>query len=408
MFWNYFNNRFAKLVQKGTVDEVFQLLDSDYDFSEKMQKALILRKNRDEIRGYFIRKRTLSDANQVLLIEQLPAETFDMIDHQSVCDKAAEMIVQQGNSDCIRLLLYNQKVSEKLQNMIVKRNISDEIKALLSRQSISAEIANVIVERGVEDEIEILLTKNITVSKELEQSLVARGKAAEQTLAVKSGLQRQESVSQIIDCGHHEAIMALLQAIKCDSPVHLSPEDRDKIIFRGNLEEIKAFIVNDFLATEKGIVHLIDLELYSCAAKFINLDCSGYSPITEKVVAAVLEKGDELLVLALLRHTGQLPHLLKHWNKQEWFEKQILARGSKDEISSLARIYKVSDYTVDEILRRNVGQEIKALIDGKNISDAHIYKLIDLQRYDLLENYARCVPNNPTFYLLTKYMKAHR
>lgn len=408
MFWNYFNNRFAKLVQKGTVDEVFQLLDSDYDFSEKMQKALILRKNKDEIRGYFIRKRTLSDANQVLLIEQMPSETLDMINHQSVCDKAAEMIVQQGYSDCIRLLLYQQNVSEKLQNMIVKRNISNEIKALLSRQSISAEIANAIVERGVEDEIEILLTKNITISKELEQSLVARGKSAEQTLAVKSGLQRQESVSQIIDCGHHEAIMALLQTIKCDSPVHLSPEDRDKIIFRGNLEEIKAFIENDFLATEKGIVHLIDLELYSCAAKFINLDCWNYSPITEKVVVAVLEKGDEFLVLALLRHNDQLSHILKQRNKQEWFEKKLFARGSNDEIACMARICKVSDYAVDKILQRNIGQEIKALIDGKNISDAHIYRLIDLQRYDLLENYARCVPNNPTFYLLAKYMKAHR
>ena len=45
MFWNYFHNRFAKLVQKGTIDEVFQLMDSDYEFSKKAQEALILRKN---------------------------------------------------------------------------------------------------------------------------------------------------------------------------------------------------------------------------------------------------------------------------------------------------------------------------------------------------------------------------
>lgn len=383
MFWNYFHNRFAKLVQKGTVDEVFQLLDSDYEFPEKAQKALILRKNEAEIRGYFIRKRTLSDANQVLLIEQMPSEIFDLIDHQSVCDKAAEMIVQHGNSDYIKLLLH--------------------------QQSISAEVANIIAERGVKAEIEILLTKNISVSKELEQSLVASGNAAEQTLAVKSGLQRQESVSQIIDCGHHEAIMALLQTIEYDSPVHLSPEDRDKIIFRDNLEEIKAFIENDFLATEKGIIHLIDLELYSCAAKFLNRDCRGYSPITEKVITAVLEKGDELLGTTLVHHQDQLLFQLKRMQRtQEWLENRVLERGYKNEISCLARIYKVSRLTIEEILRRNNKQEIKALIDSKNIDDACIYDLIDRQRYDLLENYARCVPNNPTFYLLTKYMKAHR
>ena len=86
MFWNYFHNRFAKLVQKGTTDEVFQLMDSDYKFSKKAQEALILRKNEAEIRGYFIRKRVLSDENQVLLIEQMPSEIFDLIEHQSVCD----------------------------------------------------------------------------------------------------------------------------------------------------------------------------------------------------------------------------------------------------------------------------------------------------------------------------------
>lgn len=408
MFWNYFHNRFAKLVQKGTVDEVFQLLDSDYEFPEKAQKALILRKNEAEIRGYFIRKRTLSDANQVLLIEQIPSEIFDLIDHQSVCDKAAEMIVQQGNSDCIKLLLHQQNVSEKLQNMVVKRNISPEIIALLLSQSISDETADTIVKRGVEAEIEALLKKNI-VSKEMEQVLIARGNAAEQTLAVKSGLQRQESVSQIIDCGHHEAIMALLQTIEYDSPVHLSPEDRDKIIFRDNLEEIKAFIENDFLATEKGIIHLIDLELYSCAAKFLNRDCRGYSPITEKVIMAVLEKGDELLGTTLVHHQDQLLFQLKRMQRtQEWLENRVLERGYNNEISCLARIYKVSRLTIEEILRRNNKQEIKALIDSKNINDACVYDLIDRQRYDLLENYARCVPNNPTFYLLTKYMKAHR
>ena len=128
-------------------------------------------------------------------------------------------------------------------------------------------------------------------------------------------------------------------------------------------------------------------------------------PFTEKIIAAVLEKGDELLVFALLRHSNQLSHLLKQMKKQEWFEKQILARGSKDEIACMARIYKVSQYTVNEILHRNIRQEIKALIDGNNISDAYIYNLIDLQRYDLLENYARCVPNNPTLYFLIKCRK---
>lgn len=403
MFWNYFNNRFAKLVQKGTVDEVFQLLDSDYDFSEKMQKVLILRKNRDEIRGYFIRKRTLSDANQVLLIEQLPAETFDMIDHQSVCDKAAEMIVQNGNSDNIKLLLHNQKVPENVQNAVMKRDIEAEIKHLLIFQrDISIGVIKMVAERGRLDEAETLMDNHRVFD-----IIDFRSQTATTLLQLKNRIEIKRN-AEIVNKGTSQEIILMLKSLKKNIKSVLDKESRDKIIFRGNSEEIIAYLDCGFLPSEKAIVYLIDNGFYELARRCLNIDCSGYMPFTEKIIAAVLEKGDELLVFALLRHSNQLSHLLKQLKKQEWFEKQILARGSKDEIACIARIYKVSDYTVDEILRRNVGQEIKALIDGKNISDAHIYKLIDLQRYDLLENYARCVPNNPTFYLLTKYMKAHR
>lgn len=403
MFWNYFHNRFAKLVQKGTIDEVFQLMDSDYEFSKKAQEALILRKNEAEIRGYFIRKRVLSDENQVLLIEQMPSEIFDLIEHQSVCDKAAEMIVQNGNSDNIKLLLHNQKVPENVQNAVMKRDIEAEIKNLLIFQrDISIGVIKMVAERGRLDEAETLMDNHRVFD-----IIDFRSQTATTLLQLKNRIEIKRN-AEIVNKGTSQEIILMLKSLKNTIKPVLDEESRDKIILRGNSEEIIAYLDSGFLPSEKAIVYLIDNGFYQLAARCLNIDCGCYMPFTEKIIAAVLKKGDELLVFALLRHSDQLSHLLKQLKKQEWFEKQILARGSKDEIACMARIYKVSKYTVNEILRRNIGQEIKALIDGNNISDAYIYNLIDLQRYDLLENYARCVPNNPTFYLLTKYMKAHR
>lgn len=400
MFWNYFHNRFAKLVQKGTTDEVFQLMDSDYKFSKKAQEALILRKNEAEIRGYFIRKRVLSDENQVLLIEQMPSEIFDLIEHQSVCDKAAEMIVQNGNSDNIKLLLHNQKVSENVQNAVMKRDIEAEIKHLLIFQrDISIGVIKMVAERGRLDEAETLMDNHRVFD-----IIDFRSQTATTLLQLKNRIEIKRN-AEIVNKGTSQEIILMLKSLKKTIKSVLDKESRDKIIFRGNSEEIIAYLDSGFLPSEKAIVYLIDNGFYQLAARCLNIDCRGYMPFTEKIIAAVLEKGDELLVFALLRHSNQISHLLKQLKKQEWFEKQILARGSKDEIACMARIYKVSKYTVNEILRRNIGQEIKALIDGNNISDAYIYNLIDLKRYDLLENYARYVQNNPTLYFLIKCRK---
>lgn len=400
MFWNYFHNRFAKLVQKGTTDEVFQLMDSDYKFSKKAQEALILRKNEAEIRGYFIRKRVLSDENQVLLIEQMPSEIFDLIEHQSVCDKAAEMIVQNGNSDNIKLLLHNQKVSENVQNAVMKRDIEAEIKHLLIFQrDISIGVIKMVAERGRLDEAETLMDNHRVFD-----IIDFRSQTATTLLQLKNRIEIKRN-AEIVNKGTSQEIILMLKSLKNNIKSVLDKESRDKIIFRGNSEEIIAYLDSGFLPSEKAIVYLIDNGFYQLAARCLNIDCRGYMPFTEKIIAAVLEKGDELLVFALLRHSNQISHLLKQLKKQEWFEKQILARGSKDEIACMARIYKVSKYTVNEILRRNIGQEIKALIDGNNISDAYIYNLIDMKRYDLLENYARYVQNNPTLYFLIKCRK---
>lgn len=400
MFWNYFHNRFAKLVQKGTTDEVFQLMDSDYKFSKKAQEALILRKNEAEIRGYFIRKRVLSDENQVLLIEQMPSEIFDLIEHQSVCDKAAEMIVQKGNSDNIKLLLHNQKVPENVQNAVMKRDIETEIKHLLIFQrDISIGVIKMVAERGRLDEAETLMDNHRVFD-----IIDLRSQTATTLLQLKNRIEIKRN-AEIVNKGTSQEIILMLKSLKKTIKSVLDKESRDKIIFRGNSEEIIAYLDSGFLPSEKAIVYLIDNGFYQLAARCLNIDCRGYMPFTEKIIAAVLEKGDELLVFALLRHSNQLSHLLKQLKKQEWFEKQILARGSKDEIACMARIYKVSKYTVNEILRRNIGQEIKALIDGNNISDAYIYNLIDMKRYDLLENYARYVQNNPTLYFLIKCRK---
>lgn len=404
MFWNYFHNRFAKLVQKGTVDEVFQLLDSDYEFPEKAQKALILRKNEAEIRGYFIRKRTLSDANQVLLIEQMPSEIFDLIDHQSVCDKAAEMIVQQGNSDCIKLLLYQQQLSWNIQEDVIKRGNSDEIKSLLiSQTDISTGVIEMIAERGRLDEVETLLNHHSIRSLGLLKDGVYN------TLMEQKKQILMKRNTEIINMGNSQKIISMLKSLKDCHEAVLDEKSRDRIIFRNNPEEIKAYLDSGYVPTEKALLHLIESGSYELAARCLNMDLGGYSPITEKVIMAVLEKGDELLGTTLVHHQDQLLFQLKRMQKtQEWLENRVLERGYKNEISCLARIYKVSPHTIAEILRRNNKQEIKALLDSKNLDDAYIYDLIDQQRYDLLENYARCVPNNPTFYLLAKYMKAHR
>lgn len=400
MFWNYFHNRFAKLVQKGTTDEVFQLMDSDYKFSKKAQEALILRKNEAEIKGYFIRKRVLSDENQVLLIEQMPSEIFDLIEHQSVCDKAAEMIVQNGNSDNIKLLLHNQKVPENVQNAVMKRDIEAEIKHLLIFQrDISIGVIKMVAEHGRLDEAETLMDNHRVFD-----IIDFRSQTATTLLQLKNRIEIKRN-AEIVNKGTSQEIILMLKSLKNNIKSVLDKESRDKIILRGNSEEIIAYLDSGFLPSEKAIVYLIDNGFYQLAARCLNIDCRGYMPFTEKTIAAVLEKGDELLVFALLRHSNQISHLLKQLKKQEWFEKQILARGSKDEIACMARIYKVSKYTVNEILRRNIGQEIKALIDGNNISDAYIYNLIDMKRYDLLENYARYVQNNPTLYFLIKCRK---
>ena len=408
MFWNYFNNRFAKIVQNATVDELVQLLDSERKFPEKAQKALILRENEDEMRCYFVRNRTLSDANQVLLIEHIPSQIFTMLSRQSVCDKAAELIVQQGNSDNIFLLLSNQSVSDKLQKTIVERGISEEIIAMLSHsRNISQEVAEAIVVREVDKEIK-LLSQEYCLPQRYECSIIARGIASEQTSLIKQGLTQQESVSMIIECGHHEAIMALLQTLDWQSPVHLNDDDRDNIIRRDNPEEIKAFFDNGWLPTETAIIHLIDAKNYDYVAKSLMIDCRGYNPFTYRIINYLLCYGDEFTISVLLRKKDVVLHQLKLANKtQEWLENKILERGNKDEIAQLARIYKVSDYTVREILRRNVPQEIKALIKGKNISDEFVVDLIDHQQYELLENYSRYVLDNPSLYLLVKYIRTH-
>ncbi len=338
-------------------------------------------------------------------------QLFNIIKHAgyNLTEDEQLAVIKRGDSKAIELWLkLKPQLFVSAQTALLKRGNNAEISKVASyADNLCPEAIQFILLHGREQEIVDVIQHN-DIPADFEEQIIAIDNIKVQKALASNGLKKQESVSQIIDCGHHEAIMALLQTIKYDSPVHLYTENGDRIIFRDNPKEIKAFFDNDFLPSEKAILHLIDLGFYEFVARCLNNNCQNYTPFTEKVIEAVLEKGDEQLVFILLRRSDQFSYLLKQTNKQEWFEKQVLTRGSKDEIACLARIYKVTDYMVDEILQRNIAQEIKALIDGKNISDAHIYKLIDLQRYDLLENYARCVPNNPTFYLLTTYMKAHR
>ena len=270
MFWNYFHNRFAKLVQKGTTDEVFQLMDSDYKFSKKAQEALILRKNEAEIRGYFIRKRVLSDENQVLLIEQMPSEIFDLIEHQSVCDKAAEMIVQNGNSDNIKLLLHNQKVPENVQNAVMKRDIEAEIKHLLIFQrDISIDVIKMVAERGRLDEAETLMDNHRVFD-----IIDLRSQTATTLLQLKNRIEIKRN-AEIVNKGTSQEIILMLKSLKNNIKPVLDKESRDKIILRGNSEEIIAYLDCGFLPSEKAIVYLIDNGFNGLSARCLKIDCGG-------------------------------------------------------------------------------------------------------------------------------------
>ena len=369
-----FKKNSINIIKSGNSDEIWKLLKHfGYELTEDEQLALIERGKHDELMFLLKLHTAFFDSAQVALIKRKNDEEIE------------------------KLLSYADDLCAEALQLIVYRERPNEIDALLKHQKIFTQ------PDGNED---LYYTKYLIQQLHNEQT-ANDSNSKENIVGLKSQILKQHN-AEIVNKGDSQEIISMLKSLKHCSYSILDKENRDKIILRGNPEEIIAYLDCGFLPSEKAIVYLIDNGFYQLAARCLNIDCGGYMPFTEKIIAAVLEKGDELLVFALLRHSNQLSHLLKQLKKQEWFEKQILARGSKDEIACMARIYKVSDYTVDEILRRNVGQEIKALIDGKNISDAHIYKLIDLQRYDLLENYARCVPNNPTFYLLTKYMKAHR
>lgn len=339
-------------------------------------------------------------------------QLFNIIKHAgyNLTEDEQLAVIQRGDSKAIELWLkLKPKLFVSAQTALLKRGNNAEISKVASyADNLCPEAIQLILLHGREQEIVGVIQHN-DIPADLEERIISIDNIKVQKALASKGLKKQESVSQIIDCGHHEAIMALLQTIKYDSPVHLYAENGDKIIFRDNPKEIKAFFDNGFLPSEKAILHLIDLGFYEFVARCLNLDCRGYSPFTEKVIMAVLEKGDEWLVTTLVHNQDKLLLSLKRMQRtQEWLENKILERGYNNAISCLARIYKVSRLTVEEILRRNNKQEIKALIDSKSINAACIYDLIDRQRYDLLENYARCVPDNPTFYLLTKYMKANR
>ncbi len=372
-----FKKNSVNIIKNGNSDEIWKLLKHfGYELTEDEQLALIERGNHDEL---------------MFLLEL----------HTAFFDSAQIALIKRRNDEEIeKLLSYADDLSITALQLIANRDRPNEIDALLKHQKIFTQPDN--------DNEQAFYTKYLI--RELHNEQTANdSNSQENTVAMKYQILKQHN-AEIVNKGDSQEIISMLKSLTHRSSYYsvLDKESRDKIILRGNPEEITAYLDSGYLPSEKAIVYLIDNGFNELAARCLNINCNGYPPITEKVVAAVLEKGDELLVLTLLRRNNELSHLLKQLNKQEWFEKQILARGSKDEIACMARLYKVSDYTVDEILQRNIGQEIKALIVTKNISDAHVYKLIDLQRYDLLENYARCVPDNPTFYLLAKYMKAHR
>ena len=309
---------------------------------------------------------------------------------------------------------------EKIGNLIKKRsnNFSEEVQIALLKKGICVnlfielatnlcpEALKLIIKNGITTDICYVIKHN-NITEELERLIIARGIDSEQTALVQKGLLFQSSVSEIIACKNHKAIMALLEKITAFSKLRITEEDKDKIIFNDNPEEIRAFFKHSFLPSEKSILHLIEVGNVEAVIAALSINCQYYTPFSKKIIETVLDKGGEQMVFAMLRQTKKLLSQLKQMHKSlDWLEQAILARGNKDEISMLARIYPISEPTIYKILERGNKQEIKAIIDNDSLDDEFVFNLINSRRYDLLENYARYTADK-YLYMLANFIKKH-
>lgn len=317
-------------------------------------------------------------------------------------------IIESGDEEKISKLIKKRgnNFSEEAQLALLKKGICIDL-FIKHSSNLCAEALKLIVERGVTKDICYVIQHN-DIPEETEKLIIARGIDSEQEALVRKGLQCQSSVSEIIAGKNHKAIMALLEEISSFfSTLRISEEDKNKIIFNDNQEEIKTFFKRSFLPSEEAILHLIDVGNVEAVITAFSINCQHYNPFSDKIIKMVLDKGDEQMIFAMLRQREKLLLHLKQVHKSlDWLEKAILARGNKDEISMLARIYPISDQTIYEILKRDNKQEIKAIIDNERLDDKFVYNLIENRKYDLLENYAKYA-SDKYLYMFSCLMKKH-
>lgn len=316
-------------------------------------------------------------------------------------------IIESGDYEKIGKLIKKRsnKFSEEVQIALLKKGIGVDLFIELAT-NLSVEALKLIIKKGLSTDICYVIKHN-NITEELEKLIIARGIDSEQTALVRKGLLCQSSVSEIIAGKNHKAIIALLEEISVFSKLRISEEDKDKIIFNDNQEEIKTFFKQNYLPSEKAVLHLIEVGNVGAVITAFSIDCQYYNPFSNKIVETVLDKGDEQMVFAMLRQTKKLLSHLKQMHKSlDWLEQVILARDNKDEISMLARIYPISDQTIYEILKRGNKQEIKAIIDNDSLDDKFVYNLMENRRYDLLENYAKYA-SDKYLYMLSCLMKKH-
>lgn len=346
MFTKLFKKNDVKIIENGNHQKIMKLLQSPRNsLSEKAQLALIQRGEPQEIKQLFISRTILCDDAQIALIKR------------------------NQDEDIQALLAYPSKLCEKAQNLIVQRNKPDEILNLIRFNIILKDTAEKIIESGSEKELLALINKDFIFSS--------------------------KNVSQIINKGYHEPIIALIKKMKFRFYFSLLEENKEKIIFRDNPEEIDLLLKCNIFPNKTEFLHLIEQNNHDAVIQCLSIQDRKFSPLNEDIVHAIFQRGNNEEVTAMIRRGEGYPH---------WFEDELLKRGHSDEIVLFAYHHKVGSFMAKEILRRGNEKEINALVKNFDATSL-VFDLIDNKEFKLLENYAKYMSKDPMFYMLIKALK---
>lgn len=346
MFAKLFRRNDVKIIENGNHQKIMKLLKShSHSLSEKAQLALIQRGEPQEIKQLLLLRTILCDAAQIALIQK------------------------KRDEDIQALLSYHSELCEKAQNLIVQRKKADEILNLILFNRISKSIVDKIIEISTEKVLLALIHNVFAFSP--------------------------KNVSQIIDKGYHEPIIALIKRMKHRFKLSLSEEDKRKIIFRDNPEEISLLLKWKIFPSRLEFLHLIKQNNHETIVECLYAKDANYKPLDENIVKAIFQRGNDEEIMAMIRRGEGYPH---------WFEDGLLKRGHSDEIALFTYHHKLSVSMAKEILRRENKQEITALT--KNYDTLSLgFDLVDNKEFKLLENYAKYIAKEPILYMLIKEFK---